>query len=64
MSHPNPSHDPENVRTDDHSQAPRARALSKKMGGKKKSSVYAGLMNPNKAHPQSPLGKLHNLLKK
>lgn len=36
MSHPDPRHDPENVRTDDHPNAPVARALRKKMGKKAK----------------------------
>lgn len=60
MSSPDPrAHD----RSDfDHSEEPssaKGKAIKRKM---KKSSKYDAMINPKKAHPNSPLGKLHGLL--
>ena len=58
MSHPNPSHDRENEYKSDLHTGARSKALSKM----KKKSKYDAMINPSKAHKNSPLGRLHNLL--
>lgn len=61
MSHPVPGHEYGENEHDEHSAGPRGKALKKKIN--KKKGRFDALINPNKAHPNSPLGKLNRLVR-